>query len=285
MSMGGKAKDGGAAKAAAENTAEAKAAATKATQIGDDMMSFADKFYSDYIVPQLGIIQQEQAKGIARADEVYGQQQGIFKDREQTYQDNGKPAINDFFKMVRDYDSEQEAQRMGLTAMGDITAAQANAQAQTARGLQARGVNPTSGQAIGAMGRNDIAASLEKTRQMQALRLQTLANKQNLTASAANFGAGLGGQAAGLPGGSLQAGVIGNDIANQSTGALKTGAGIPLGAKESAAGIQTAIFQGNKSAAASAQSAATQAAMQPSGFGELLGTVAGVGTRWALGKV
>lgn len=274
MSMG-KTKDGGAAAAARSNTKEAKAAAEKATKYGDEMVSFTDKFYKDYIVPQLRTIQTEQAKGIARADQVFEQQQGLFRDRENTYQTMGKPAIGNFFKMVDEYNPEQEAQRRGIGVMGDITAQQANAQAQTARGLQARGVNPMSGQAIAAQGRNDMQAALVKAQEMNRLRNLTNAEGMQLKTQAANFGAGLGQQAAPMAGQSLQSGVIGGDIASQSTGALRSGAGIPLAGLEGAAGIQTNIYQGSKSAAASAQSAATQAAANDGGFGGIIGTVAG----------
>lgn len=274
MSMG-KPKDGGAAAAARSNTKEAKAAAEKATKYGDQMVSFTDNFYKQYIVPQLKVIEQERTKGIERADQVFAQQQGLFQDRENTYQTQGKPAINNYFKMVDEYNPEQEAQRRGIGVMGDITAQQANAQAQTARGLQARGVNPTSGQAIAAMGRNDITASLVKAQEMNRLRNLTQSEGMGLKAQAANFAAGLGGNAAGLGGSALPAGTIGSDVATQTSGAIRGGASVPMAGLEGAAGIQTGIFQGSKSAAASAQSAATQAAANDGGFGGILGTVAG----------
>ena len=282
MSMGKKS-DGCAAKAARENRAISKAAAANITKYGDQAVSFSDKFFNDYIKPQLAVIQQEQTKGIARADEVYGQQQALFQDREGTYQQFGKPAIGKYFDEVNNFDAEAEAQRRGLTAQGDVVAAQANAQAQTNRALAARGINPNSGAAINAQSRGDMAGSLVRAQEMARLRNITTQQGMNMRAQAANFGAGLGGQTAGLSAASLQPGVIGSDIATQGTGALASGAGIPMAGLQLASQGQGQIFGATKSAEASAQSAATQAAMQPSGFGEVLGTIGGLGLKWATG--
>lgn len=274
MSMGGK-EDGGAGKAAKAQGKQAAAAAKKLTEYGDEAVSFTKSFYDKYIVPQMDVIKGEQAKGIERADTVYGQQQDQFKDREGTYRDKGKPAVNNYFDMVQNYDPEQEAQRRGLTTMGDITAQQQNAQAQTARGLAARGVNPTSGAAVAALGRNDLQANLVKAQEMARLRNLTQREKQGLTTDAANFGAGLGGQATALPGQSLQSGVIGSDIAKSAQAGLTTGAGIPMDGLSQASQNQANIFAPTKSAEANLQSTSAQAKAADGGAGALIGTVVG----------
>lgn len=282
MSMGKKS-DGGAGKMAKSEKKNADAAAKKITEYGDKAVSFTEKFFDDYIKPQLTVIQQEQAKGISRADNIYDKQMENYADREGTYQAVGKPAINKYFQQVDEFDPEAEAQKQGLTVIGDVSAGLANAQAQTARGLNARGVNPTSGDAIKAMGRSDVQGALVKAKEMARLRSLTGQQKMNMVADAAKFGAGLGGEAAGMAGQGLQAGVIGSDIATQGTGALASGSGIPLAGLGQAQQGQSGIYAGSKSAQASAQSAATQAAMQPSGFGEVLGTIGGIGMKWATG--
>ncbi len=72
MSLGKKksAGDGGAGALAAKAGARADAAAAKITQYGDQAVSFSNDFFAKYVEPQLAVIQQEQAKGIARADEI-----------------------------------------------------------------------------------------------------------------------------------------------------------------------------------------------------------------------
>lgn len=274
MSMG-KSSDGGAGKMAKSEAKNAAAAQKKITEYGDKAVSFTDTFFNQYIKPQLAIVEAERNKGIQRADQVFGQQQAQFQDREQQYQQLGKPAVQKFFDMANNYDEEAEAQRRGIPMMGDVAAAQANAQAQTSRALNARGVNPTSGEAIKAQGRNDMQAALVKSKEMQRLRELTNKTKMDLTTQAAGFGADLGKGTLGLPGQSLQSGVIGSDIATQSTGTLTAGAGIPMAGLELASKGQEAIFSGSKSAQASAQSAATQAASQDGGLGGIIGTVAG----------
>lgn len=274
MSMG-KSSDGGAGKMAKSEKKSADAAAKKITEYGDQAVSFTNKFFDDYIKPQLTVIQTERDKGIQRADQVFEQQQAQFQDREGTYQQVGKPAINNYFKQVDEFDPEAEAQRQGLTMTGDVTAGIANAQAQSARALQARGINPTSGQAINALGRTDTAGALVKAREMARLRSLTNQQKMGMVADAAKFGAGLGEGTVGMPGQSLQSGVIGSDVATQSTGALTAGSGIPLAGLELASQGQGQIFTGSKSAQASAQNAATQAAANDGGIGGIVGTVAG----------
>lgn len=274
MSMGGK-EDGGAGKAAAAAGKRADAAAKKMTGYGDEAVSFTKKFYQDYVVPQLKVIQTEQAKGIARADEVYGQQQAQFTDREGTYQQYGKPAVGKYFDMVDQFDPEAEAQRRGLSVMGDIASQQQNAQQQTARGLRARGVNPTSGDAIKALGRTDMQASLIKAQEMNRLRNLTQAQGMQLKTDAAKFGAGLGGEAAGMSGRALQAGVIGSDVANAAAGSITRGTGIPMSGLELAGGLQSNIYSAEKGAQTNLQNTSAQLKSQDGGIGGLLGGIAG----------
>ncbi len=272
---------------------QANAAAAEATELGNQMVSFTDKFYQDYIVPQLAVVQQERNKGIERADQVFNQQQALFQDREGTYQQLGKPAISKYFDMVNEFNPEQEAQRRGIAVMGDITAQQANAQQQTERRLRDRGINASSGDTIRALGRNDITAAMVKAQEMNRLRNLTTNEGRGLIANAANFGAGLGQMSPELSGQALQAGVIGSDIATQSTGTLTAGAAIPMTGLGAAADIQRTLYGGNQGAETSALGNATQARMgieanaaaaarqkaelkaQDGGAGGLIGTIAG----------
>jgi hypothetical protein len=276
MSMGKKSGDGGAGALAAQAGARADAAAAKITEYGDKAVSFSDDYFEKYVVPQIAVIQSEQAKGIARADEVYGQQQAIFQDREATYQADGKPAIADYFQQVREFDPEAEAQRRGLTMTGDVIAAQANAQGQTNRALAARGLNPNSGAVINAQSRGDLAASLVRAKEMARLRDLTTGQKYDMTAAAAGFGAGLGGNAAALAPAALKAGVVGTDIGVASTGAIASGAGIPMSGLEIASQGQGQLFSNYTSQQTNATQLKAQAdANKGSGVGKLVGTVVG----------
>ena len=282
MSLGKKksAGDGGAGALAAKAGARADAAAAKITQYGDQAVSFSNDFFRKYVEPQLAVVQQEQAKGIARADEVYGLQRDQFLDREGTYQKDGKPAVEAYFQQVRDFDPESEAQRRGLTMTGDVIAAQANANAQTQRALQARGLNAASPAALAARGRGDLTASLVRAKEMARLRDLTTTQKYDMTSAAANFGAGLGGQAAALPGQALKAGVIGSDIATQATGAQVAGAGIPMAGYGLASNNQGQIFstsanQQSGAISTKAQIEADAARNEGSGIGKLIGTAVG----------
>lgn len=274
MSMGGK-EDGGAGKAARAAGKRADAAAEKMTGYGDEAISFTKKFYNDYIVPQLNVVKAEQAKGIARADTVFGQQQAQFQDREGTYQQVGKPAVENYFNMVQNYDPEAEAQRQGISQQGDIIAAGQNALQQTGRGLAARGIKPTAGVMQKAQRENNLSVGLARAQAMNRLRNLTNTTKLEMTGAAGQFGAQLGGQAAQMPGQSLQAGVIGSDIAGSAANTIGRGTGIPMSGLEYAGNVQSNIYGAEKGAQTSLQNTSAQLKSQDGGIGGLLGTVVG----------
>lgn len=274
MSMGG----GGTAGARKMAKSEAKisaAAAEKMTEIGDSAMDFTQQFYDTYVKPQLPKVQAAMDTGIENAATVFGQQQQLFADREGTYQTLAKPAIGNYFDMVNNFDPEAEAQQRGIAQQGDIISAGQNAMAQTTRGLNARGVLPAAGVVNKAQQENNLTVGLARAQAMNRLRNLTTAQGMQMKGEAATFGAGLGAQAGALPGQSLQAGVIGSDVAASGVGTTTKSAAIPLAGMELAGGLQSTIYSGSKSAQASAQSAATQAASQDGGIGGLLGSLGG----------
>ena len=273
MSMGGD--DQGLGKKSAKEGKNADKAAAKLGQYGDEVISFTKDFYSKYVQPTITSLESERDKGIARADDIYGKQMSNYADREATYQQNGKPAINKYFDTVNNFDPEAEAQRRGISVQGDVVAAQANAQQQTNRALQARGINPNSGAAINAQSRGDVAGSLVRAQEMARLRNITTQQGLDMTSQAAGFGATLGGQAAAMPGQSLQAGVIGSDIAKSAGAGTAQAAGIPLAGYQQASQNQSAIFGPTKAAQTGLASQGAQIASQDGGIGGLLGTIAG----------
>jgi len=282
MSTGGG--DGGAKKLAKASGKKADAAAEKITAYGDEAVSFTKGFYEQYITPMLADVASERAKGIARSDEIYDQQQAQFQNREGTYLREGEPAINEYFRQVREFDPENEAQRAGIRMSGDITSQQANVQAQTARGLAARGINPNSGMATAAMGQFNNTAGLVKAQEMSRLRQLMGQEQYNRSAGAAQFAAGLGGQAGAMSGQALKAGVIGSDVASQGTGSMVAGSGIPMSGLQFAGQGQSQLFGAYTGQQTNAtQMAAQAAANSGSGFGQLAGTLIGGGLGYMMG--
>ena len=200
------------------------------------------------------------------------------------YRTVGIPFEDRLLADVNRFDSKGYKDQQVAGAKADVQEAMDNAQAETTRGLMRRGVNPGSGMALATRGMQDIG---------KATALATAANKTRMAADQIGLSTKMS-----MYGGMKGLAGLGNANAALATGALGTGLGAAGGINATGAGV---VGAGNSTFGTSmsgmsaginglgqytqlGQNAANINA-QNDPFNMMLGAAAGVGTKWALGKV
>jgi hypothetical protein len=200
------------------------------------------------------------------------------------YRNVGIPFEDRLLEDVNRFDSAGYKNQQVASAMADVQSGFSGAAEQQRRGLARMGVNPNSGRAM-AMG-NSLGFEQAKAMANAANKTRMAADQVGLSSKMQMYGgmrglAGLGNASAGLAMNSMSAG-------NQSGAGMTNAGNSFLNANNAAAGSfnqgMSAGIQGLGSYTSLGQRAAEiNNASDP--FSTILGAAAGVGTKWALGKV
>lgn len=253
-----------------------EAAAANAA-IAERAQAWSEGYFEKYISP---LLQQQvglNAKADARQDQLFSDNKESMDLAKRRYREQGLPAEDAYYDMVKKYSEPEFADEMARTALGDAAAAEASATGDMRRRMQAMGVDPSSPAALSAM--SDFAVQSAATRAAAQTKARDAARTLGMTlkSDAANFGRG--GASAVLNFGQAASGnsTVGAGLNAQALQGANAGAGVVqngfgLGLKGYGANLD-AYTQLNK------QSMETQAA-SAGGFGNFLGTVAGA----AIGK-
>ena len=180
-----------------------------------------------------------------------------------------------------EYDEAGYANRMAGQAAADVSTAVANARGSQERYLRGRGINMASGAAL-ALG-NQLSLG-EAARRAQAANMARTAAKQEgmrLTDRASNALAGYPAMGMQTTGSGAGFGASGLSLANAGLSGMNSG----WGAASNAAGTMGSTATGMYGAMGSYKNGADQVAASNDPFNTILGAAAGVGTKWALGKV
>ena len=232
------------------------------------------------------------------------------------YEQGAIPAMEALKRDADQYNEEGYREQLAQQAAGDLQTQFENQRQADAMRRQAYGIDPTSGVAQGQMNANSVmqaaatAAAMNQTRQAaKDIGLQKQANVYNMYA-------GLPAQAATATGLGLNSMQAGNAASAAGFGAQTTGANFGLNAMNAGMGFGNTAFNmgqgamGNFAQAGSALNSAAGTSMSGWGqvgnlgvskynadiqkynseqannpFNVMLGAAAGVGTKWALGKV
>lgn len=228
----------------------------------------------------LGIQKRSADSAAALSDYQLGQ----MKFNDNRYRTVGIPFEDQLLRDVNRFDSAAYKQGQVRAAQADVQEGFDNVQSQTTRGLMRRGVNPGSGMALATRGMTDIG---------KATALATAANKTRMAADQIGLStkmsmyggmkglAGLGNANAGLAMGAMGTG------ASAGTNMMGTGTGM-IGANNASfgsamSGMSAGINGMGQYNQLQQNAAQINAANDP--FNMMLGAAAGVGTKWALGKV
>jgi len=244
--------------------------------------------FKTQIYPQL---LEESKKAQSRADEVWAQDKTISdfnldnaKKSQQRYEETAIPALNKLKADADLYSTEGYQEQMANQAVGDITSAQEIARQDQAMRDRAYGIDPTSGRSAGASNANNVQAALAKasaatqTREAaKQLGLQKQANIYSLTAglpiqSLQQSGGAVNAGGAGMSAGATAAGTVANagSSINSATGTAMSGWNQVGGLGVSKYNADIAKYN-------------AEAASNP--WNMVLGAAAGVGTKFALGKI
>lgn len=281
MSFGGSGSDI-AAESAASSAITVKASTDANAKISKDVLDFTKAYRTKYLEPALAKVEIATGTASARNTAIYNEQSAQAKDREKTYQSYGKPAINNYFKNVADTNQAGYEERQAQLALGDVSNQEQNANDTLNRDLGSTGSNPNSPAAIAARAR--LANNAALTRAAQSTRARDIAvrYKDQKVQGAAQFGAGLS--------------TIAPNITNAKVATVGQGAAIPvarLGAVGEAGRVGYPGYEiaanantSNLNAASATNRSAVEQQQksedaESAGWGDLLGTVVGIGAKAA----
>lgn len=250
-----------------------------------------EKVYSDYRKEDMPWMRSvaDRALGIsernaAKAAELTDYQLGTMKFNDDRYRNVAIPFEDRLLSDVNRFDSQGYKDQQVSSAMGDTISAYDRSQAATARGLSRMGVNPNSGKFAAAMGEGALGRATAMANAANKTRMA--ADQIGLSTKMQMYGgmkglAGLGATNAGLATSAIGAG-------NQSGSGMTGAAGSYLGANNAAlsgfnSGMGAGISGLGNYSSLGIQSANVNAQNDP--FNTILGAAAGVGTKYALGKV
>ena len=217
-----------------------------------------------------------------RANALSDYQLANMKFNDQRYKDVAIPFEDQLLKDVNRFDSQGYKDQQVASAKADVQSAFDNAQAQSQRGLQRRGVNPASGMALATQGANDIG---------KATAMATAANKTRMAADQIGLSSKMS-----MYGGMKGLAGLGNANASLAMGSMGTsnasGAGM-TGAAGSYLGANNAALAGYNSGMGSGLSSlgsysklgidAASANMANDPTNAILGAATGVGMAYATG--
>lgn len=200
------------------------------------------------------------------------------------YRNIAIPFENELLEDVRRFDSQGYKDQMVSSALGDVQSQFSNVREQQRRGLARMGVNPNSGKSL-AMG-NMMGFEQAKAMASAANKTRMAADQVGLSTKMSMYGgmkglAGLGNANASLAMGSLGTGL-------SAAGGMSGAGSAYVNANNSSFGTSmagmSAGIQGMGNYTQLGQNAAQiNNANDP--MGTILGAAAGIGTKWALGKV
>lgn len=219
-----------------------------------------------------------------RAGELSDYQLGQMKYYDDRFKTVVAPMEDQLAKDVNRFDSAGYKNQLIDTARADTEGAFDRSMAATSRGLARMGVNPASGRFASTMNEGSLARASALANAANKTRIAAdqigLANKMQL------YGGMKGMSGLGMTNASLATGAIG--AGNQSGAGMTGAAGAYLNANNAAmagynSGMNGALGSWNNYSSLGIQAANANAQNDP--FNTILGAAAGVGTRWALGKV
>jgi hypothetical protein len=166
------------------------AAAAANTAVAQKSEQWNEDFYAQHVAPALDQMMAESKTNIERQGKLFDIDYAQAQQSADRYNKLGIPAEDAYYKMVKDYSAPEEEERQAQASLGDVRAAQAGQQAQTARRLQSLGIDPTSPAAMAAS--SDQAVQNAATEAGAATRARAAAKAlgMSLTSDAANFGRG-----------------------------------------------------------------------------------------------
>lgn len=190
---------------------------------------------------------------------------------DERYWDTTAKQEDEFYKLVDQYNSDAEGERMSGRGIADVENQLGSARGALVRGMTARGWNPNSAALQSSMADMELEGALAKasasTLAFEAAKKEGL----NLRAMAAGLGGNLTGaganytgMAGNLSGGALAAGGRGLAGAGQATGAYNQGQNVAIGWGNSANNTYNSIAEQNY-----------RRSQAGGGFGSFLGNVVG----------
>lgn len=251
-----------------------------ATGAATDNLDFVKDFFDTYIKPSIAKVNAAADVATARTNELYGLQLGQAKDREKTYQTEGKAAVTDFMDTARDFSTEGYAEQQAGLALGDVNNQAQIAEQTRQRQLEARGINPTSGAAIASMDTMRTKTALVKAAESIRARKAATELGLNLKNTAANIGmeqskystpmlaqaGSLASQGAGIPNAALQTTADAGRPVSAGYGLVADVAGANAGRAQN-------LYQSSLEAKSRSDAAESE------GWGNLAGTVIGIGAK------
>lgn len=255
------------------------AAALKQAQTGEDMMRFMREAYGDQMKRQevTDALSQEVTRDQLGASR---QQQAWAKEDRARYQGVFQPLQDEYIAAAKDWDSPERQAARAAEARADVMGNAALTRDAGNRALAASGVNPASGRYQGVNRSADVATGLAaagaENNARNAVRGQALALKE----SAINLGNGLPASASnsaamGVSAGSSAMGtnMAANGQAMQATGLMAQGFQGQMQGYAGQAGTLNNLYGNQLQGWAAGQEANARNA---AGFGQTIGTVAGV---------
>lgn len=279
MSLGG-GKSKKSAKVSKATLAVYKEAAPKAQDTAKQLVDFTKDYQQTVIAPAVAKVAAATDTGVVRNSEVFNTQSAQAQQAQKLFDDQGQPLIKKYADTINDFSTDAYADRQAALGIGDVRNQQAVDQGTQQRRLQAIGVNPTSGRAISANRSSDTQYAIAAAAQAARARDLATSQKLNLQQSGANMGLSIAGLAPSITKGQVDTVGQGSSIPAVGLGAI-SGAAAPTNQGYSSAGnIYTSLATGSAdSASKSAEAADKAAAAESGGFGDFLGTVAGIGAK------
>lgn len=254
-------------------------------------IALAEKQWEDYTANERPWIREmaNEALGISRStadrsNALSDYQLENMKFNDARYRDVAIPFEDQLLKDVQRFDSQGYKDQQVASAMGDVQQSFSGAAEQQRRGLARMGVNPNSGKALAAGSNMGFE---------QAKAMANAANKTRMAADQIGLSSKMS-----MYGGMKGLAGLGNANAALATGAMGTG----LNAASSISAGGNNMVAANNSTFGSAMSGmsagisglgnytqlgqnAAQINNASDPMGTILGAAAGIGTKWALGKV
>lgn len=255
------------------------AAAQANAALSQKSEQFSEDYFNKYVAPLLQASAQETATNTANQNELYGINLNDLKLNDQRYRQNGIPAEDAYYSMVKNYSAPDYQEQQAGLAMGDAATAQGVQKQGLYRSLASAGIDPSSPGATSALA--DMAVSNAAASAGAATRARQSAQQlgMSLTSDAANFGRGGSsavlnfGQAA--SGNSTSAlGGLNGSVGTASSGSQNVMQGYGLGLSG---------YSQNLNAYSGLQKSSIQAnAENSAGLGNFLGALGGAAiTKWS----
>lgn len=179
------------------------------------------------------------------------------------------------------FDADQRGDKLARDAVAEVGMQAEIARQSQTRGLQRRGVDPSSGRMLSMNNQMSMGEAAAKASAANKVREAARMEGYALTDRATNALAGYPASASATTGQGATLGGMGLTVANTGLAGMNSG----WGAANTAAGQMGQNATSMYGAQATAKNQADQIANASDPFNTILGAAAGIGTSWALGKV